>query len=137
MSKRRSPSNDLDPSAQALVGKARETQQRIIAEQREHSEAQTRLRRAHDAWVRVCQFRGDAIPRELTGEALERAYVERIMDLGRVLQADGWQNRVKAVEAGTDSKGYALTMLKKAMEGDTDTVAGMVREARINLYFGI
>jgi hypothetical protein len=45
--------------------------------------------------MRVEQFRGDAIPMGLTGESLYKAYAELIVELGRVLKADGWQDRMK------------------------------------------
>jgi hypothetical protein len=81
----------------------------------------------------VCQFGGDAIPGELTGEALYRHYPGLIVDLGRVLKGDGWQDRVEAVRADTDPKVYALAMLRKAMEGDLAAVTAMVREGINNL----
>ena len=52
----------------------------------------------------------------------------QIGDLGRVLAEDGWQERVATVSPGSEAKTYALTMLRKAMEGDTATVETMIRE---------
>jgi hypothetical protein len=119
----------LDPGLQAILDKARAEQGHASTLQHAHAQAEARWRRAHEAWLRVCHFRGDAIPRELTGDALYRRYAELIVDLGRVLKADGWQGRIDAVQADTDAKVYALSTLRKAMEGDTATVTVMVREA--------
>lgn len=118
----------LDPTIQAILDQTRARQRQAVELQRAHAEAEARLRRAHDAWLRVCQFRGEAIPNDLAGEALHRRYAELIVDLGRVLRADGWQDRVDAVQADTDAKVYALTVLRKAMEGDTALVTKLLQE---------
>jgi hypothetical protein len=128
------PSPSLDPEIQDILDRARAKQGQVIAIQRAHADAEARLDRAYNAWLRVCQFRGNAIPRGLTGEALYRRYAELIVDLGRVLKADGWQDCVEAVRADTEPKVYALTMLRKAMEEDTATVTVMVREGISTLF---
>jgi hypothetical protein len=123
------PSSSLGPEIQGILDRARAKQGQAIAIQRAHADAEARFRRAYNAWLQVCQFRDKAIPSELTGGALHRRYAELIVDLGRVLKADGWQDRVEAVQADTDPKVYARAMLRRAMEGDTATVTEMVCEA--------
>jgi hypothetical protein len=118
----------FDPTIQAILDHARTKQRQAVELQRAHAEAESRLHRVHQAWLRVCQFRGDAIPNDLTGESLHRRYAELIVDLGQVLTADGWQDRVDTVQAGTGPKVYALAILRKAMERDTVTVTKMLRE---------
>jgi hypothetical protein len=117
-----------DPTAQAILEKARAEQAQIVTLQRTHDAADARFRRAYDAWLRVSQFKEEAIPKELTGEAFYRRYAELIVELGQVLQADGWHGRVEAGKADPDSKAYALIVLRKAMEGDTAAVTRLLRE---------
>jgi hypothetical protein len=59
----------LDPDIQAILDKAREQEARAAQLQREQEAAQAHRRRAHQAWLRVGEFRGDAIPKDLQGDA--------------------------------------------------------------------
>jgi hypothetical protein len=131
----------LDPEYQAILEKARAQQNQTAAAQRTWNEVNARWRRAYEAWGRVSQFKGDAIPMELTGEALHHRYAEFIVALGRVLKDDGWQDCIHAVKADTEPKTVALGVLRKAMEGDTATVARMLQagifDGRIPLQFGL
>jgi hypothetical protein len=127
-------SSGLDSATQAILEKARAKERATADLQRTYHEAETRFRRAYAAWEAVQTFKGDAIPEAVTGPALHRCYAERIVALGRVLKSDGWQGQLDAVKPGSDAKTYALTMLRRAMDGDIDTVTTMVREA-INTMF--
>src|SRR5262249_3189146 len=63
---------------------------------------------------------------------------ELIVGLGKVLATDGWQSRVDAVQPGDDAKTYALGVLRKAMEGDTDGVTAMLTGiVASNLLFAV
>jgi nucleoside phosphorylase len=136
-----SSSMPLDPSVQAILDKERASHQKAAALQQALEEAEARRRRVHEAWLRVCQFRGDRIPAELARDDLHRRYAELIVELGRVLKADGWQDRVDAVQADTDPKAYALAILRKAMEDDTAAVTGLLREGVFgggtSIHFGL
>jgi hypothetical protein len=119
----------LDPDIQTILEKAHVSERIAIEQACANEKAHGRFWRAYQAWRRVSDFRDEAIPKELRGDALYRRYAELIVDLGRVLKADGWQERVDAVTADSAPKRYALTMVRKAMEGDTPTVTLMTREA--------
>jgi hypothetical protein len=118
----------LDSTIQTILDKARTKQSQAVAIQLAQEEAEARFRRAHEAWLRLSNFRGDAIPREVTGNTLHHRYAELIVDLGRVLKADGWGNRLDAITPDTDAKVYAVAILRRAMENDIATVTTMVRE---------
>jgi hypothetical protein len=124
----------VDSTIHAILENARAKERATADLQRAYDEDQAGLRRAYAAWQAVQTFKGDAIPEDVTGPAFHRCYAERIVALGRVLKSDGWQGRLDAVEPGSDAKTYALTMLRRAMDGDIDTVTTMVREA-INTLF--
>jgi pyrimidine deaminase RibD-like protein len=79
-------------------------------------------------------FRGNAIPEHLTGEALWLEYAQRVVDLGRVLKDDGWENAIAAVPADTDAKAYAVSILRLGMDGDAAGVAAMIRKAVNSLW---
>jgi hypothetical protein len=66
----------LDSKIQTILDKARAKESQAVANQLAQEEAQARFRRAHKAWLRVSQFRGDAIPREMTGDTLHRRTAE-------------------------------------------------------------
>jgi hypothetical protein len=116
----------LDPDIQAILARAEAKERQTQAHQLGQFEADARCRRAHEAWLRLSTFRDRAIPDDLRGEALTQRFAELIVDLGRVLKSDGWQERIDAVQADTDIKRYALAMLRKAMEGDTAMVTAML-----------
>jgi hypothetical protein len=124
----------VDPTIHAILENARAKERATAKLQRAYDEGQARIRRAHAAWQAVQTYKGDAIPDSVTGPALHSCYAERIVALGQVLKSDGWQARLDAVEPGSDAKTYAVTMLRRAMDGDIDTVRTMVREA-INTMF--
>jgi hypothetical protein len=119
----------VDATIHAILEKARAKERDFADHQRNYDEGQARFRRAHAAWQAVQTYKGDAIPDSVTGPTLHRCYAERIVALGRVLKSDGWQARLDAVKSDSDAKTYALTMLRRAMEGDIDTVTTLVREA--------
>src|SRR5262249_17611456 len=124
----------FDPAIQAILDKAKAKERQAAEARRTVAEREARFRRAHAAWLRVSQFRGDAIPEELTGDSLNRRYAELIVDLGQILKADGWQDCLDAVSPGSDAKTYAVEVLRRAMEGDTATVRTMVRESVSTLF---
>jgi hypothetical protein len=128
------PAAVLDPAVQAIIDEARAKERQALAAQRTLEESAARWRRASEAWLRVRDFQGEAIPPGLTGRALHRRYAELIVELGRVLKVDGWSDRIDAVRADTDPKKYALTLLRKAMEGDISTVTTMIYEG-VNTLF--
>jgi hypothetical protein len=124
----------FDPLTQAILARATTREQEAALAQRRWEEFQARFRRAVEAWDRVCSFRGRGIPCNLKGEELHLAYARLLVELGRVLKADGWQALVNEVKPGSDAKAYAVTVLKRAMDGDTETVTAMVREAASKLF---
>jgi hypothetical protein len=124
----------LDSATQAILEKARAKERATANFQRAYDEDQARRSRAYAAWQAVQTYKGDAIPDSVTGPALHRCYAERIVALGQVLKSDGWQGRLDAVEPGSDAKTYALTMLRRAMDGDIDTVTTMVRESISTMF---
>jgi hypothetical protein len=63
------PDPSLDLDIQALLDKARPEHAQHGAAYQHQLDAEARWRRAYDAWMRVAQFRGEAIPRGLTGDA--------------------------------------------------------------------
>jgi hypothetical protein len=63
----------------------------------------------------------------LTGEKLWRRYAELIVELGQVLRKDGWEADVNTVAPGTPHKQYALEMLRRAMDADTESVAALAK----------
>jgi hypothetical protein len=119
----------LDPAIQSLLDQARARQRRDIEAQCAHQQAEARLQRAYEAWLKVASYRGDAIPRGLTPAERRRAYAEVIVELGRGMECDGWRERLDSVTPGTDAKTYAVALLRKAMDGDLAAVEVMVREA--------
>jgi hypothetical protein len=130
--------NAEDPDIEAIFERAEQRERRSLEAQRAFEADEQRLRRASNAWEAVRSFQGNAIPEELTGPTLWRRYAELIVDLGRVLKADGWQDRVAAVTPGDDAKNYAIALLRKAIESDTDTVAAMAnRLAKTVLHLGL
>jgi hypothetical protein len=128
------PAVALEPDVQAILDKAREREAQAAQLQREYEEGQARWRRAHEAWLRVARFRVDAIPSDPPGDGRLDRYVELIMELGRVLEADGWRARVEAVTPGSEAKTYALKMLLEAMDGDITAVNAMVRAGVKTLF---
>jgi hypothetical protein len=119
----------LDPATEAIMARARTAEAHAIEVRRAHAAAESRLRRARHAWERVRSFKGDRIPANLTGNDWLMADARLVVELGRVLMGDGWQSRVDAVPAGNDAKTFALTILRRAMDGDVDGVAGLLGEA--------
>jgi hypothetical protein len=97
-------------------------------------ERDARLARATQAWLRVSTFRGERVPCGLTGRELIHHYAWLIVELGTVLREDGWQERVDHVSSGTPDKTFAVALLKKAIEGDLDTVERMVGESISTLF---
>ena len=130
------PLQDLPGEVQAILARAHATERQTQQTLRAHQEAKARFDRANEAWQRVATFKGDRIPRELTGPALTRAYAELIVGLGSVLKADGWQARVDAVTAGPEAKTYALAVLQQAMAGDVDKVATMIDQELARAHVG-
>jgi hypothetical protein len=130
----RQDSSRLDPAIQEIVDRARAAQRQTDAARRTHAEAEARFRRAEEAWLRVRSFKGDRIPRGLSRGAALRCYAELIVELGNVLQADGWQARVDAVSPGSEAKTYALAMLRRGMDGDLVAVEEMVKQGIGTLF---
>jgi hypothetical protein len=124
----------LDPATEAIMARARTAEAHAVEMQRAHVAAEARLRRARHAWERVRSFKGDRIPANLTGNDWLMEDARLVVELGRVLREDGWQSRVDAVPAGNDAKTYALTILRRAMDGDVHGVAGLLGEA-VNTMF--
>jgi hypothetical protein len=113
---------------QALLDKARSEQQRLVKFQRAHEDHKGRFDRADSAWLQVLNFKGNAIPAGITGDAHHREYARLIVNLGRILKGDGWQERVDAITADTDPKKCAKLILLRAMEGDFPTVVQWLKE---------
>ncbi len=124
----------LDPAVRALLEQARAAGRQAAESARSHQAEQDRVRRAHAAWARVAGFRGEAIPPGLTGPPLWGRYAELILDLGRLLHEDGWRPRIEAVTPGPPAKGYALALLRKAMDGDREAVEAMLHGAVDTLW---
>jgi hypothetical protein len=128
----------FDPEIQAILDRAAQRRRNSLQTERDFEAQEQRLRRAWNAWDEVCSFRGEAIPADLTGQALWKRYAELIVELGKVLKADGWQSRVDAVKPGDDAKTYALFVLRKAIDGDVVTVGTMIGAGVDNLsQFGL
>jgi hypothetical protein len=123
-----------DPVLPDIVDKARKRECQIAEALRVQAEADARLQRALDAWHAVASFRGDRIPRGLTGKVLWRSYAERIVALGQVLKADGWQARLDAVQSGSQAKTFAVEFLRRAMNADQAAVESMVSDAMDTLF---
>jgi hypothetical protein len=96
-----------------------------------------RLARAQEAWLRVSTFKDDRIPPGLSGQELHHYYAQLIVELGTVLREDGWQAQVDGASPGTEDKTFAITILRKAIEGDLETVKLMVTESSSALWFGL
>ncbi|MBI3467950.1 MAG: hypothetical protein HY000_33505 [Planctomycetes bacterium] len=126
--------NALDPSIRAIVERAKAEEARTIEAHRASQQAEFRFRRAYAAWLRVYSCKDRFIPDELGGEAYYRVHAELIGELGQVLKKDGWASRIESVATGSDAKTYAVTILRRAMEGDIDTVTAMLREAVATLF---
>src|SRR5262249_14595299 len=94
----------IDPAVVAILDEARSQEAQVMEPLPESQRNQARTRRAETAWRRVASFRGDANPHGLTGKALWPRYAELIVDLGRVLLEDGWQDAVSAIQAGSPAK---------------------------------
>jgi hypothetical protein len=128
------PSNSINPAIQAILEKKRLEEAQLMEGLRKVQEGDARLERAITAWLRVACFLGDAIPRGLHGQALQRRYAELIVELGQVLRSDGWQADIDAVAPGNDFKTIALETLRLAMSGDIDAVLALM-EASDEAFF--
>jgi nucleoside phosphorylase len=124
----------LDPDVQSIVEKARAKEKETVAGQRDREKAEARFRRAHEAWLRVSRYRGDAIPPNVRGDALHQAYAEIIVQLGQVLKEDGWLGQLDAVSTDSEAKIYAIRMLRHAADGDVAKVMAMVKEGIATLF---
>jgi hypothetical protein len=91
-------------AVQRILEQARSAEARIMEALRASQEKEARTRRAETAWRRVASFKGDAIPKGLTGKPLWRHYAELIVELGQVLRNDGWQADVDAIAPGPTAK---------------------------------
>jgi hypothetical protein len=125
--------SSLDPAIQDILANARKNERFVTETRRAHLEAQARHKRAHEAWTRVATFKGDRIAQHL-GKRPFDCYIELLMDLGKVLKADGWESQLQAVKPGSDAKTLAVAILRHAMSGDTTTVEEMVDGAIYGLW---
>jgi hypothetical protein len=119
----------IDPNCQAILKNAQWRRGQFFEAQQIFYKAAARTQRAWEAWLEVAEFKGPNIPRELRGPALWRAYAERIVLLGQVLNEDDWQEQLDAVQPGSQAKTYALAILRRAMAGDLEGVLSMLTSA--------
>jgi hypothetical protein len=125
--------SSLDPAIQDILANARKNERSVTEARIAHLEAQARHNRAYEAWRRVGTFKGDHAAQH-AGKGHFDCFIELLMDLGKVLKADGWESRLQAVKPGSDAKTLAVATLRHAMNGDTATVAEMVDGAIYRLW---
>ena len=106
----------LEPAVQAILERAQIAEAALMRAIRAGIDRDARLSRATNAWLRVSTFRGERIPRGLTGQSLHHYHARLIVELGQVLARDGWKDRVNSVVAGLPAKTVALEILRKAMD---------------------
>jgi hypothetical protein len=119
----------IDPNCRAILENAQRRRRQFLEAQQIFYKAAARTQRASEAWLEVAEFKGPNIPRDLHGPALWRAYAERIVLLGQVLNEEGWQEQLDAVQPGSQPKTYALAILRRAMVGDLEGVLSMLTSA--------
>jgi len=127
-------SNGLDPQIQKIFDTAHAAESQVLAHMHSKSGMTARQQRAEEAWRRVAQCSGDALPRGLEHGEYTRLYAEQIMELGAVLRNDGWQDRVESVSPGSEAKSVALTILRRAMAGDSQAVLDLERHCVSTLF---
>jgi hypothetical protein len=114
-------------SLQRIIDEARRDEATLMRAVRDAEEREASTKRARRAWLRVADFKGDAIPEWRTGESFRRRDAELIVELGRVLRDDGWQADVEAIAPGDDAKQLAVGALRLAMNGQVNNVSAMLK----------
>ena len=90
--------------------------------------------------MRVAYFTGheaDRDGRRATDEEAREYYVNLLLELGQTLRAIGYEERIQALEAGTESpRLMAVELLRYAVAGDRAAVAHLDSEMRSNVFGG-
>jgi hypothetical protein len=131
----------LNPAIRAILDEQKAAEQAAMAELRKQQKVTARETRLKQAWEQVRSFRGDAIPRELTGEALWREYANRIVRLGSLLKEDGWLEQLNHVTTPANpktakAKACAVEALRHAARGELEAVLEIVKGFKDSFFTG-
>ena len=96
-----------------------------------------RFKRLLMMWRRYGEFCDERIPKGLTRVEFWQLHVNQVVDIARLVKADGWSPRLRGLSRNDASKSRAIDIFVRAMDEDRTAVAEMLQDRGGHLFFGL